>query len=44
MWIPVFTSAAIILLILFSGGYVFWAACVRRKENPWFIEEELKKK
>lgn len=43
MWIPVFTSAAIILLILFSGGYVFWAACVRRKENPWFIEEELKK-
>ena len=43
MFIPVFVVAVLFLLILISGGYVFWAACARRKENPWFIEEELKK-
>ena len=33
----------ILLLILGSGAYVFVLACVRRKELPWMIEEELKK-
>lgn len=33
----------VLLFILFSGVYVFVNACVRRKEFPWFIEEELKK-
>ena len=32
-----------LLLILLSGGYVFLKACVRRKELPWMIEEEIKK-
>ena len=31
------------LLILLSGGYVFAKACVRRKELPWMVEEEIKK-
>ena len=31
------------LLILSSGAYVFVVACVRRKELPWMVEEELKK-
>ena len=33
----------IFLLILFSGAYVFYKACVRQKELPWMVEEELKK-
>ena len=39
----VFVLLAIGLLILVSGGYTFLAACVRRKELPWDVEEELKK-
>lgn len=31
------------LLLLVSGVYVFTAACVRRKEFPWFVKEELNK-
>lgn len=34
---------AVVLLVLFSGGYVFVKACVRRKELPWMVEEEIKK-
>jgi len=33
----------ILLLILLSGLYVFILACVRRKELPWMVEEEIKK-
>ena len=33
----------VFLLILFSGAYVFVLACVRRKELPWMVEEEIKK-
>ena len=33
----------ILILIFFSGAYVFLKACVRRKELPWFVEDELKK-
>lgn len=31
------------LLILASGAYVFAIACVRKKEIPWLVEEEIKK-
>ena len=33
----------VVLLILASGAYVFVLACVRRKELPWMVEEEIKK-
>ena len=31
------------MLVFVSGGYVFTVACVRKKEMPWLVEEELKK-
>ena len=34
---------AVAVLLLISGGYTFYAACVRRKELPWLVEEKLKK-
>jgi len=34
---------AVLALLLISGGYTFWAACIRRKELPWLVEEELQK-
>ena len=34
---------AVFLMILLSGLYVFVQACVRKKELPWMIEEEIKK-
>ena len=37
-----FALAAILFLMLISGGYVFFAGCYRRKENPWFDAEALK--
>lgn len=33
----------IIFLLLISGCYTFVIACVRRKELPWFVEDEIKK-
>ena len=33
----------LLLLLLCSGGYMFWNACVRRKELPWFEKKELEK-
>lgn len=41
MSVAVFAVGAVLLLMLVSGGYVFVAACVRRKELPW-LEEEIK--
>lgn len=32
-----------LVLILFSGTYVFLKACVRGKDLPWMVEEEIKK-
>ena len=43
MLIPILIVVGFVLLIIISGGYVFWTACARRKEHPWFVEEELKK-
>ena len=38
-----FVLLALVILILVSGGYVFLIGCVRRKELPWLVEEEIKK-
>lgn len=38
-----FVLSAVLLLILVSGAYVFVVACVRRKDLPWLVEEEIKK-
>ena len=42
---PVFfwTVLGILLILVFGGAFVFLKACVRRKELPWMVEEELKK-
>lgn len=33
----------ILVVLLFIGAYIFIKACVRRKELPWLVEEEIKK-
>jgi len=33
----------LLVMILCSGAYIFILACVRRKELPWMVEEEIKK-
>ena len=38
-----FVLLAVLALLIISGGYTFWAACIRRKEMPWLAEEELQK-
>lgn len=43
MKIFLFVLLSILLILLVSGGYTFVLACVRRKELPWFSEQELKK-
>ncbi|MBQ4641295.1 MAG: alpha/beta hydrolase [Oscillospiraceae bacterium] len=41
MHFALYLGVAILLLLLFSGFYTFWAACVRRKELPW-LDESIK--
>ena len=41
-WLLYFIGA-VLLLVIVSGIYVFIAACVRRKELPWLVEEEINK-
>ena len=43
MGLFVFVMSAILFLLFASGGYVFFAACLRRKENPWLDETALQK-
>ena len=43
MRLVVFILIALLVLILFSGGYTFVMACVRRKELPWLDEDAMKK-
>ena len=43
MAIFVWVLLGVLLLILASGTYVFVLACLRRKELPWLVEEEIKK-
>lgn len=38
-----FILGAIILLTIVSGVYVFIVGCVRRKDLPWLVEQEIKK-
>lgn len=38
-----FVLLALVLLILLSGAYTFLLACVRRKDLPWLVEDEIKK-
>ena len=38
-----FALISIVVLLLVSGGYVFFAACLRLKEMPWRDEIALKK-
>lgn len=39
----VFVACALLLLVLLSGGYVFWVGCVRRTDLMWLVEEEIRK-
>jgi len=43
MIIALWIVSGIILLVFGGGAYVFVNACVRRKELPWMVEEEIKK-
>ncbi len=43
MPVAVYILISLFVLILLSGGYVFLVACVRRKELPWSVDEELAK-
>ncbi len=43
MFLALCIIGAIVLLTVVSGIYVFIAACVRRKDLPWLVEEEIKK-
>lgn len=43
MQFVLYVLLAVLALLIVSGGYTFWAACVRRKELPWLVEEELQK-
>lgn len=43
MPVLIYMLLALALLIFVSGGYIFIIACVRRKELPWLVEEEIKK-
>ncbi len=43
MKIVLFVIIALLLLTVVSGVYVFVVGCVRRKELPWLVEEELNK-
>ena len=42
MFPVIFMFLAVFLLLVFSGTYVFVVACVRRKDLPWLVEEEIK--
>ncbi len=42
MHLAIYLLIGLILLTVFSGFYVFWVACARRKELPW-LEESIKK-
>ena len=43
MTVLIWIFLGVLLLVLVSGAYVFTFACIRRKELPWMVEEEIKK-
>lgn len=42
MGFALFTLSAVLIFFLVSGAYVFIVACVRRKEQPWLNQGQLK--
>lgn len=38
-----FVLLALAILILVSGGYMFLVGCVRQKDLPWLVEDEIRK-
>lgn len=43
MTVILFLFCVIVALTLVSGAYVFVVACLRRKDLPWLVEEEIAK-
>lgn len=43
MSILIYVAVAILLLVLISGAYVFFAACLRGKDLPWLDKAALEK-
>ena len=43
MGLAMFVLCAVFLMVVVSGVYTFMVACVRRKELPWLVEEEISK-
>lgn len=43
MPLAIYILASAMLVWFVSGSYVFFAACVRRKEQPWLQENKIKK-
>ncbi len=43
MAVVIFLLAAFAVLVLFSGGYTFFTACVRKKDLPWLDTQALQK-
>ncbi len=43
MTLILLVCAAILLVTVVSGAYLFVFGCVRRKELPWLVEEEIRK-
>lgn len=43
MSIILFILGALLLLTLISGAYIFVIGCVRKKELPWLVKEEIEK-
>lgn len=43
MEVFLFVLIAVLFLTLVSGAYLFIFACVRKKDLPWLVEEEIKK-
>lgn len=43
MDIVLFALGAALLVLVVTGGYVFFAACRRRKDLPWQVKEKLEK-
>ena len=42
MPLVIYIGISLLVLLIFSGGYTFYAACVRRKELPWLDEEGIR--
>ena len=42
MGVAIFFLIGIFLMVLVSGGYLFFVACGRMKDRPWLDREKLK--